>query len=135
MDEVKITARVRNDVRRGAVLLDDLVPGWADKINVKRLRMHDGSYCICGQLAGEICRLAGESTPKSWARWSQAIMGLVVLAKRSGRRVASRGHWGPGFVKTETYGFSRRYRDHPELEGWNHLRAAWLEEIAARKTS
>lgn len=43
---------VRQNVARGAALLDEKMPGWEDKIDLERLSMYDGCDCILGQLAG-----------------------------------------------------------------------------------
>ena len=38
-------------VAKGAKMLDEKVPGWADKINTKKLVMRNNTNCILGQLA------------------------------------------------------------------------------------
>ena len=38
---------------RGAKLLDDTFPGWADRINLGRLKMEQRKNCILGQLFGD----------------------------------------------------------------------------------
>jgi len=42
----------RQAVERGAKLMDSLVPGWEDRIDVETLRMSNGSMCMLGQTFG-----------------------------------------------------------------------------------
>lgn len=46
----KIEAELR--VTRGAAYLDELRPGWYNKINVETLTIHDCRECVVGQLTG-----------------------------------------------------------------------------------
>lgn len=39
-------------VVRGAKLLDEKVPGWADKINLSKFKMHSSDRCILAQTFG-----------------------------------------------------------------------------------
>lgn len=39
-------------VKRAALLLDKLVPGWEHKVNLRRLNMESGQLCMLGQLFG-----------------------------------------------------------------------------------
>lgn len=43
-------------VRKGAKLLDEKKPGWADEINPDRLDLSSGLMCIVGQTFGEFSR-------------------------------------------------------------------------------
>jgi hypothetical protein len=40
-------------VARGAALLDQYRPGWADEIDLHELRIESGSDCVLGQLYGD----------------------------------------------------------------------------------
>jgi hypothetical protein len=40
-------------VARGAALLDQYRPGWADEIDLDELRLESGSDCVLGQLYGD----------------------------------------------------------------------------------
>lgn len=40
---------IRRNVKRGVVALDRIMPNWADKINLKKLKMSIPSWCIVGQ--------------------------------------------------------------------------------------
>lgn len=39
-------------VRKGAALLDERVPGWADRVNRLRLAVSDGNACVLAQVTG-----------------------------------------------------------------------------------
>lgn len=58
----------RENVRRGAKLLDKLVPGWHNKMKPETLRMEDGALCAMGQLFGGKTELsiAKELYPELW---------------------------------------------------------------------
>lgn len=40
-------------VRKGAALLDERVPGWADRIDRMRLAVSDGNACVLAQVVGK----------------------------------------------------------------------------------
>lgn len=42
--------KVRNKVRKGADVLDDINPGWFNEVNVKELEMASCERCILGQI-------------------------------------------------------------------------------------
>lgn len=42
----------RAAVKKGAALLDSILPGWYKKVRLNRLQMHSGSQCMLGQLFG-----------------------------------------------------------------------------------
>lgn len=39
-------------VRKGAALLDERVPGWADRVDRLRLAVSDGYACVLAQVSG-----------------------------------------------------------------------------------
>lgn len=49
MAKINLASRVL----KGATFLDEKVPGWAGKINVKTLKMNSDTDCVLGQLAGK----------------------------------------------------------------------------------
>lgn len=53
-----MVAAFRTLVRRGAAWLDEEEPGWAKAINLDRLDMLSGCYCVGGQLYGNYDALA-----------------------------------------------------------------------------
>ena len=61
-------ARVlRNRVDRGVAVLDQVEPGWRDKINTERLDLSSMSWCVWGQLADADIDLASV-TEESFVR-------------------------------------------------------------------
>jgi len=51
MPEYLKTRQTRKRVRRGAALLDRVMPTWFKKINLDQLNLADCAACVCGQLA------------------------------------------------------------------------------------
>jgi hypothetical protein len=47
-----VRSRMRKRVRRGAIFLNGVKPGWWEKIDLARLDMLDTKLCLCGQLYG-----------------------------------------------------------------------------------
>ena len=64
----------REAVKRGAQLLDELVPGWHRRIDLERLEMTDINLCILGQLFGYEAELAlgKELYPELWDAFNKA---------------------------------------------------------------
>ena len=58
------------NVERGALLLDDNMPGWADKIDLDRLNIAVGSLCILGQLFSP-------EVEEDWMGFSQGMTRLL----------------------------------------------------------
>lgn len=55
-----------HDVNEAALMLDNLVPGWADQIDEEQLDLNDPFDCILGQLLrGQYYMYEFESKPKS----------------------------------------------------------------------
>ncbi len=66
MDEEEI----RLAVKRGIHWLDEEHPSWAQKINLKRLKMDNCYQCIIGQAVGNfsgVTHAASASGPSQWA--------------------------------------------------------------------
>lgn len=47
---IKEKKQLEEYVKRGAEFLDEMVPGWYRKINLRKLDISDQERCICGQL-------------------------------------------------------------------------------------
>lgn len=64
----RILAEGRDAVRRGALVLDKVVPGWAERIKLEKLDMMDINLCVLGQLFGYDVEtsIAKEMYPKLW---------------------------------------------------------------------
>ena len=96
-------ARIR--VARGAAHLDQVRPGWQDRIDVGTLTLHDPCGCIVGQLA----RIEGGSFTGVWmdilhGQWTEELTAGVGLGV-----------------------FSHSQADYAVLQD------AWIEAIAARR--
>jgi hypothetical protein len=100
------TDTITERVRRGALLLDMEVPGWAGRIDDSRLDLAGCPTCILGQLFGSY------------------LDGVISLELNT-----DAGRW------TDDFGFFvlclRRTDEQREAE-YQSLRAAWLAEIRAR---
>ena len=61
---------LRDKVRRGALLLDEIVPGWEHRVNLDTLQMHSSALCILGQLFGIDAETAigKEMYPELWEK-------------------------------------------------------------------
>lgn len=50
---------VKDRVQRGATWLDQIIPGWREKIDLKNLNIDSGYYCVLGQLGRNLDWLEG----------------------------------------------------------------------------
>lgn len=69
-------AALRPNVAKGTALLDDKVPGWYAKIDVRRLQLDDNCRCIIGQLFPE--RRVGmnyEGIVHGFSRGAESLLG------------------------------------------------------------
>jgi hypothetical protein len=99
---------VAERVARGAELLDEKVPGWAERISVAELDLSSCSSCVIGQLfATEAFNGAG--------LWPSGYdFGVQIIG------VNGWESW---------YGFDRRFSD---TEPWSELNDEWRRVIAER---
>lgn len=75
-------------VRRGARLLDRLVPDWHTKINLNSLSLGSCHDCICGQLASKAYRsLRIERNTTGWISWITGRRALAKLAIDAGLKI------------------------------------------------
>ncbi|HYE80030.1 MAG TPA: hypothetical protein VEI97_18785 [bacterium] len=100
----------RERVARGAALLDEQAPGWAEKVNVGWLDMSYATRCVLGQLYGNY------------------DAGMAVLFPVLGRFVFTRA-W-----KGQAYGFFLYGPKYGAVTEANYraLQEAWVEAIADR---
>ena len=112
---------IRENVERGAALLDKRQPRWFTKIDLDAFQLSSGQYCICGQLdAVRRGTLGGD--------WEVALKRLfgrkVNLYKRNSR--------------DETHGFSINhdlsdvFHDHG-LSAWSYAEGVWKTQIVRRR--
>lgn len=115
-------------VRRGAHLLDRLLPEWAEKINTEKLALSSCEACICGQLGYKLWKqLDLEKRPLLNDRYREGRNGLGRLARRL--KVRFKGDWGTnsGAASAQFYGF-----DIGPGYGYGALDRAWQREIRKR---
>ena len=104
MTDEMTAARVR--VNRGARFLDEVAPGWENRIDLETLKLNDGMHCICGQVFAEEAKSETTDDPEatetgySWAAdhlFAQAnawVTAIVRLAPPNGK---------PNFENHDTY--------------------------------
>ena len=58
----------RERVKTGAAVLDRIVPGWHDRVDLGKLKMSNGQLCMLGQLFGHDAEtaIAKEMYPELW---------------------------------------------------------------------
>ena len=101
---------MRARVVRGAALLDEMKPGWYNKINVGALVMSDCAMCIVGQVME-----VGQRNPMH--EWDDAIYALTGISNAG----------FPGEAEAHQWGF--------EVDGdesYTALRELWVQQIALR---
>lgn len=100
-------------VRRGAALLDERLPGWADRIDLDRLNMRHCGRCVLGQLHSDFFKGTEAIWPNpdsnSWEaedrQWDEAVH----------------------------HGFAWPLNEPDEDAGYHTLRDLWAAEIQARQ--
>lgn len=117
---------------RGAVLLDQFVPGWINKANTKSLRMDDTEACILGQSFGDFSSGAKELADKA----------LRETLKGTGLKITNSNAWGDdpfeGFVIDVThYGFNTpdEFTGDNEDEYFSILTETWGELVDDRRAA
>ena len=138
----------REKVAKGARLMDKILPGWHNQVDLDKLDMSSGSMCLLGQTFGvhkEQC-LAKEMYPEEYARAVAATSAggtdFGGTHKAFGYRIAGDGRyakllpWG-GMVGTLATKLGVGTAD--ELDALHHvckghnIKCEWAEEIAARR--
>lgn len=115
-------------VARGAELLDEKLPGWADQIDVDHLYMASGCRCVLGQLAGEETNLCALGLSEPGEYWD-ARKGLG-LGERE-------GFYGFNVSDYANAAEPNDFTADPLREydvTFEDLRDAWKGEIVARRT-
>ncbi len=97
-------------VRRGAELLDRREPGWAERIDLGRLKLSDSCLCVIGQLNGGL-----EPDPGS----DNSPYGIGMFALEV------------PVLDEADHGFDLLLHEAPE--GWAELDRLWEVEIRARR--
>ena len=104
----------RDAVKAGAEFLDEHVRGWADRIDLSSLAMHDGCNCVLGQLFPTWVKVPGGAVVVSEASYLQARE-MLGLTQAEGAEM--------GFT-TNDDPFTR----------FVDLQEAWVEQIEQRRS-
>lgn len=101
---------------KGTKLLDQFVPGWADKVDLETLLITSIESCILGQV------------------FSDWLNGTVELSRLSGVTLCG----DDGRRNQEEYGFELTYEEYtaedPYVYTGQGLEDAWIKRIEARKS-
>lgn len=117
---------MRRSTKRGALLLDKMIPGWHRRVNLERLTMSSLSLCMLGQLFGQQAEtaIAKEMFPEEWQATADSVQG------RSGYSIGLRmiRQWvtGKGKQEREEHDFLDR-----ACSGYD-TKCYWAEEVAER---
>jgi hypothetical protein len=103
LDELDCIARER--VSAGARWLDEVEPGWAERIDLDDFRLADGRRCILGQLYGSFC----DGLDTHDLEYDEAEMYGFYLDNLDGKY----DHWDEGLI-------------------WIRLEDQWIAEIKSR---
>lgn len=103
--------QARQRAARGAAYLDDVDPGWHERVNPATLELGDGQCCVLGQLHGGFRQGLGRSAILQLGSAPQASLSPVRL----------------GFQCVQDVPEAWQDRDYA------HLNAAWQHEIARRR--
>ena len=98
---------------RGALLLDDRDPGWAERVDPGSLHLSDGSACVLGQLWGEYRQGLGRARVLDFSSAPSRFVSPVDL----------------GFQAVGDLG------DAAEALDYTYLTRAWRDEVAGRRAS
>lgn len=70
---------LQEKVHRGAKVLDQVVPGWEKRVNLKTLHMGSSTLCMLGQLFGDDAEtaIAKEMYPELWEKLGKDRCGYI----------------------------------------------------------
>ena len=122
---------IREKVRRGAELLDKILPDWYKAVDLKKLRMEDGSLCLLGQTFGRNVEksLAKEMYPELFTElrktgsWPGYSMGLRMIPRIIAKR----------FRGKEKVTAEKEFRALNVACCGYDTRCEWAEEVAERR--
>lgn len=107
----QVTAFYVDRAKRGAEFLDKEMPGWASRIDLSKFGMHDGRYCVLGQLFSN-------NNPHSPSE--AYFFGVEELELGEDGRPTE-----------DALGFFLR-NSHGPCSSWSELTDAWVAEITLR---
>lgn len=106
----------------GAKLLDERIPGWADRIDLDEFWMSSSCQCVLGQVSG----VSANPRTSSWSGYNTLLAELSGLTLDDGLFRAS---------EEEAKTFARAYGfDSPVRGEWHQLADLWRDEIERRQT-
>ncbi|MEL6347662.1 MAG: hypothetical protein AAFV53_31430 [Myxococcota bacterium] len=114
-----IRTKIREDVDRGALLLDVIRPGWFDVIDIETLNIQYPHLCVIGQLYGEF-----SSTMDDW-RYEED--GFADHA--TSWTIEDAGKY-PG-----KYGFNDRHHHPSHKQAYKVHTEEWIRLITSRRQS
>lgn len=98
---------------RGAAYLDDVDPGWHERIDLDDLALASGTSCVLGQLHGDFRFGLGRSRLVNFTSAPRASLSPITY----------------GFMCVDTASETDRVRDYELLD------SAWIDEIRLRQAS
>ena len=133
------TAREERDaVKKGALLLDKILPGWYRHIKLKRLKMENGAQCMMGQLFGleTEAKLAREMYPKEMEELPETSNGfyramIYLDSNWTGRNLIYRLMQKLGIANDPK--IRKRYDALMHVCAGHDTKCLWAEEVASRK--
>lgn len=120
-------------VRRGAKLLDSLVPNWPKKIRKAALKLSDPNQCVLGQVWGDFFDGVREMS-KTAVRQALRNSPLRAIRTESGDTLAEALTEDVPVIDDIYYGFNvQGDEEDSENAAFESLGQAWLREIDARR--
>lgn len=113
MTEIDYEARVA----KGIALLDEKVPGWADKIDLEKLAISSGTHCVTAQVSGK----------------HHYLNGMYMLGLSEG--TDNTGSYTQHGFQVEDLDAPGMPEGYDTAEGYAALDLIWQREIAARQSS
>lgn len=122
-----VEARVSN----GAKFLDEVAPGWEDRIDLATLDLKLGTHCICGQtFSSEVVLKEGNGFNYALSIFTEGAAWVRAWTKAAGKsRFLS-------WEVAEALGFAIDLDDPIQVENddesWNELQETWVALIKER---
>lgn len=111
---------IRENVERGAALLDKRQPRWFTKIDLDALQLSSGTYCICGQLDA-----ARRGTAGDWEKGLNRLFGRRVNLFKDNSRDERHGFTINGDLSDVFYAHG--------LNSWVYAEGIWKTQIVRRR--
>lgn len=129
----------RAAVKKGALLLDKILPGWHRQVNLDELQMSSGAQCMLGQLFGHSTEaaLARKMYPKEMKQAEQQISAYGYAKAtwpifQQGRTQNLLQKLMNKFGLLADVKWITRYQALQHVCGGHDNKCIWAEEVAAR---